>query len=74
MGMLGAYDAHFYCDCCGAFEQALDVNNAGQARSQMRKFGWKLRPDGTTICKACPTDKPLLPEAEQQGGEWQNYE
>lgn len=72
--MLGAYDAHFYCDVCGKFDEPTEVNNAGQARSQMRKRGWKLVASGHTICPTCPATAPLMPAEKQQGGEWQNYE
>ena len=72
--MIGAYDAHFYCDSCRKFEEASHVDTASQARAQMRRRGWKFADDGHVFCPTCdPKTAPLLPLSKQEGGLWQNY-
>ena len=31
MGMVGCYDAHFYCDCCNEFSQVAQVETYEEA-------------------------------------------
>lgn len=75
MGMLGMYDAHFYCDACQAFEQSEEVHTAAEARKQVKKIGWKFKKDGSILCQKCSIDKSaaVMPEDARNGSDWREY-
>lgn len=72
MGMVGCYSAHFYCDACRLFQEADQVDTAGQARTQMREAGWRFERNGDVLCPKCkPSDVSL--NGRRDGGDWHNY-
>lgn len=78
MGMLGGYNAHYFCDCCNKFAEVNDqVYSAAQANKVIRAMKWILLPDGSVICDSCAA-KPrgelvFIPEPDREGVWWQNY-
>ena len=74
MGIVGCYDAHFYCDCCNQFAQSEHVETYEEAINAMQEGedGWLFRPDGVVLCSACKVlENPvLIPEDNREGGEW----
>ena len=73
MGMLGGYDAHFYCDCCKAFTEVngIGVETYSDAIKIIRTH-WKLRPDGVVLCDKCKLlpNPPLISEEQREGTIW----
>lgn len=70
--MTGGYCAHFYCDVCKKFIEAVSGDNAGQARKEIRERGWKLKRNGLVICDEC-NPKNALNESDREGIEWFFY-
>lgn len=75
MGMLGAYDAHFYCDVCKECTTSDQVHTAEEARTQVREEGWKFRRDGAILCPQHANDKTpaLISEDKREGSDWREY-
>lgn len=74
MGMIGCYDAHFYCDKCEAFAEVSNVQTYSEAikAAQKGEGGWLLRSDGVVLCEECKVIKnpTLIPEDNREGGAW----
>ncbi|MCF4555224.1 hypothetical protein L1Z56_14390 [Acinetobacter baumannii] len=71
MGLVGGYDAHFYCDSCNAFSQGYGQTKA-EAIRDIRNRGWVLKRDGLVLCEACKKRKniAIIPEDDRNGCEW----
>ncbi|MBR7688549.1 MULTISPECIES: hypothetical protein [Acinetobacter calcoaceticus/baumannii complex] len=50
MGLVGGYDAHFYCDSCNAFGQGYGQTKA-EAIRDIRNRGWVLQFYGSAQSK-----------------------
>ncbi len=74
MGMVGCYDAHFYCDCCNEFSQVAQVETYEEAieAAQKGNGGWLFRADGVILCETCKDIKnpTLIPENKREGSVW----
>lgn len=74
MGMVGCYDAHFYCDCCKKFIEVTEFETRHEAIEGASKGedGWLFRDDGTILCSVCKKleDPDLIPEGKREGYEW----
>jgi ferredoxin len=79
MGIVGGYDAHFYCDCCNDF---CEVNGIGLEtyqdiihlikKDEDKKQSWLLRDDGVVLCGKCKTQNnpELIKESDREGSSW----
>lgn len=74
MGMVGCYDAHFYCDCCNEFSQVAQVETYEEAieAAQKGNGGWLFRADGVILCETCKDieNPTLIPENKREGSVW----
>lgn len=71
MGLVGGYDAHFYCDSCNVFGQGYGQTKA-EAIRDIRNHGWVLKRDGLVLCESCKNRKNIviIPEGDRNGCEW----
>ncbi|WP_180062124.1 hypothetical protein [Acinetobacter sp. YH12120] len=71
MGMLGRYEAHFYCDCCNDFMEVGEYETRSETVKNVKKF-WLLRKDGVVLCEKCKEieNLTLIPEYSREGGAW----
>lgn len=79
MGMVGGYDAHFYCDCCNDF---CEVNGIGvetyqdaihlMKKDEDKKQSWLLRDDGVVLCEKCKVQNSpeIIKEDDREGYIW----
>lgn len=78
MGMLGIYNAHYYCDRCNKFQEIGDqVYSAREANKAIRSLGWILSRKGDVLCDDC-AKKPkatliLMPDDNREGSDWRSY-
>ncbi|MGC9655400.1 UNVERIFIED_CONTAM: hypothetical protein KWD66_14490 [Acinetobacter pittii] len=71
MGLVGGYDANFYCDSCNAFGQGYGQTKA-EAIRDIRNRGWLLKRNGLVLCEICKSRKniAITPEDDRNGCEW----
>ena len=71
MGMLGCYEAHFYCDCCNEFMECGEYPTLDETLENVKKF-WLLRTDGVILCEKCKEieNPTLIKEDKREGYEW----
>ena len=79
MGMVGGYDAHYYCDCCNDF---CEVNGIGvetyqdaihlMKKDEDKKQSWLLRDDGVVLCEKCKAQNnpEIMNEDDREGYVW----
>lgn len=74
MGIVGCYEAHFYCDCCKKFTEVTQIETRQEAIEVASRAvdGWLFRDDGTILCDVCKEleNPDLIPEDKREGYEW----
>jgi len=70
MGMIGGYNADYYCDFCNASTSVTSENTATGANKVVRERGWKLKRNGEVACPDHGTGNHSL-NKQRSGNEWQ---